>query len=55
MKAEKSTFIELLVRVSDGSFETKLVMPVDSSEQQKTEITKMWLDQLSLALKINAS
>lgn len=40
-------FIELSVRVSDGSFEGRLTVPVDSTNEQRVGFAKMWIDMLA--------
>lgn len=52
MRQASETVIELSIRVTDGSFDTRIAIPVNSSEEQRASLTKMWLEQLSLALKL---
>lgn len=39
--------IELIVRVTDGSFESRLSVPVDSTKQQRDEFAKMWIGAMA--------
>ncbi|HTY25595.1 MAG TPA: hypothetical protein VMC85_20870 [Desulfomonilaceae bacterium] len=50
MKSEPTT-IQLIVRVSDGSFESSLSIPVASTEKQRNEFAKMWTDAMATAFK----
>lgn len=43
---QKLPFIEALVRVSDGSFETRLVVPLNASKEQLQSVGKMWMNAL---------
>jgi hypothetical protein len=45
------TMIQLIVRVSDGSFESSLTIPVESSEKQRIEFAKMWTDAMATAFR----
>jgi len=43
---------ELSVRVSDGSFEGRLTVPVDSTNEQRVGFAKMWIDMLANACQV---
>ena len=51
MRQSEPTTIQLIVRVSDGSFESSLAIPVESSEKQRNEFAKMWTDAMTTAFK----
>ena len=46
--------IELIVRVTDGSFESRLSVPVDAPKDQHVAFAQMWLDALGQAVKLTA-
>lgn len=46
--------IELLVRVSDGSFESRLIFPVDTTKEQRDGIVKLWLEGMRGALAVSS-
>jgi hypothetical protein len=50
MKTEPTT-IHLIVRVSDGSFESSLAIPVASTTEQRNAFAKMWPDAMATAFK----
>ena len=43
--------IELIVRVTDGSFESTLRLPVDSSEEERNRFARMWTGAMADAFK----
>lgn len=43
--------IDLSVRVSDGSFETKLSFPIDADKDQRDWIVQNWLRAMEIAVK----
>lgn len=43
----REPFIELSVRVSDGSFEGNLCVPVDATPEQRIGFAKMWVDMMA--------
>jgi hypothetical protein len=43
--------IDLSVKVSDGSFETKLSFPVDAAKEQRDWIVQSWLQAMDIAVK----
>lgn len=51
-KTEKIPFIEALVRVSDGSFETRLTIPVNATKEQLRNVGEMWIDALLRASRV---
>jgi hypothetical protein len=46
--------IELSVRVTDGSFEARLAMPIECSSTQRDGIVKSWLEALKTAVELYA-
>ena len=46
-----SPTIQLIVRVSDGSFESSLSIPVESTSEQREALAKMWIDAMAVACK----
>lgn len=54
LKRHPEPFIELSVRVSDGSFESRLTVPVNSTTEQRNGFAKMWIEMLANAVKIPA-
>lgn len=51
----KQTTITLSVSVSDDSFESRIVIPVDSTKLQRESLTKMWLEQITAAFQMHPS
>ena len=47
------TTIQLIVRVSDGSFESSLAIPVASTTEQRNAFAKMWTDAMATAFQRN--
>lgn len=45
-------FIELSVRVSDGSYESSLRIPVDSTKEQREGLAKTWVGMMAQLLSI---
>ena len=45
------TKIELIVRITDGSFESTLSIPVESSKEDREEFAKMWIAAMAMAMK----
>ena len=43
--------IELSIRVSDGSFESRWSLPVSATKEQRDAFANMWMDGMLLALK----
>lgn len=48
----KPTFIELSVVVTDGSFETKLAIPIGCSKEELDRLVTAWLAMIAEAVKI---
>jgi hypothetical protein len=46
----KPVNIELMVRVSDDSFETRLSFPIDAAKDQRDAVVKMWLEAMQVAV-----
>jgi hypothetical protein len=46
----RSLQIELCVRVTDGSFETRLSFPIDATNEQRDGVLKLWLEAMRLAV-----
>jgi hypothetical protein len=44
--------LQMSVRVSDGSFESKLEIPVNASRDQLNQIAQMWIQALGQAVQI---
>jgi hypothetical protein len=51
----KQEYIELIVRTSDGGFESTLRVPVNSTEEQRTNIAKMWVNAIAEVCKVYPS
>ena len=45
------SYIECIVRTSDGGFESSLRLPVDSTAEQREGLAKMWIEMLAGAMK----
>lgn len=48
-----SPSIQLIVRVTDGSFESSLTIPVDSTKEQRDKFAQMWVEAMREAFKMN--
>ena len=44
--------LQMMVRVSDGSYESKLEIPVTSTKEQIEQIAQMWIGALAQAIQI---
>jgi hypothetical protein len=51
MSRTPQTRIELIVRVSDGSFESSLFIPIESTEAERNEFAKMWIGAMASAFR----
>lgn len=51
----KEIFIELIVRTSDGAFESSLKVPVNSTPEQRNGFAKMWVDAMAHAIQLTPS
>lgn len=45
-----ATSIELSVRLTNGAFESRITMPVDSTSEQRLTLTSAWLKLMEEAL-----
>ena len=43
----KNDFIEVIIRTSDGGFESSLKVPVDSTPEQRSAFTKLWVEAMA--------
>ncbi len=50
MKTPSPT-IQLIVRVSDGSFESSLQLPIKSTSEQRDQFAKMWIGAMATAFE----
>lgn len=55
MASDRIPFIELIVRVSDGSFESRLTVPVSAPKEQHASFARMWIDALGQAVKLTCT
>lgn len=46
--------IELSVRVTDGSYESRLLVPITAGKEQMNNFAAMWLQALGRAVKITS-
>jgi hypothetical protein len=44
--------IELSVRLTDGSFESKITLPLNATEQARTAFVQQWYELQKAALKV---
>jgi len=51
--SKSEPFIDVSVRVSDGSFESRLSIPVASTKDQRSGLLEMWVGMLANACKIS--
>lgn len=47
--------IELSVRVTDGSYESRLLVPITAGKEQMDNFAAMWLQALEQAVKITTT
>lgn len=52
MKGAKLPTLEMSVRVSDGSYESRFSIPVDASAKQINLVAEMWIDALRKAIEV---
>jgi hypothetical protein len=46
----KDEYFELVVRTSSGSIDTRLLIPIDSTPQQRDAFVRLWLDAIHTAV-----
>lgn len=44
--------IELAIRLSDGSFETKVIVPIDATDKERDSAIQRWLGLAAQALAL---
>lgn len=52
MARDNPPTLQMIVRVSDGSYESRLEMPVTATKEQIDNFAKMWIGALSQAVAI---
>ena len=51
----KAPHIELAIRISDGTFETKVLVPMDCAESEREAAIGRWLRLAGEAMKLGVS
>lgn len=51
----KDQMIELSVRLSDGTFDTSVRLPVGADEQQRNAVVSAWFELIQRAMKLSQS
>lgn len=54
-KSDKPRFIELSVRLTDGSFACALSVPLDATKEQRDQLIKAWLAAMRVAVEIGST
>lgn len=47
----REPFIQLSVRVSDGSYETTLQLPIDADDDARKKVVSKWLEMQQAAIE----
>lgn len=50
----KDISIELSVRVTDGSYESRLLVPISANKEQMDNFAAMWIQALGQAVKLTS-
>lgn len=50
----RGRYIECNVRTSDGGYESKLTIPVDSTAKQRMDFVKLWIEMLKSAMELDS-
>jgi hypothetical protein len=52
MKQDDEPMIELSVRITDGSYESRITMPADCTDEARKEFVRSWLAMQDSGLKV---